>query len=55
MLRAYIEANELIKSDPKAAATFAAKRLNLPPEQVPELLRKGGSRWDIYLDGGAAG
>lgn len=51
MLRAYIEANEFIKSDPKAAAAFAAKRLNLPAEQVPELLRKGGSRWDIYLDG----
>jgi sulfonate transport system substrate-binding protein len=51
MLRAYIEANELIKSDPKLAAGYAAKKLNLPPEQVPELLRKGGSRWDIYLDG----
>ncbi len=50
ILRALIEANELIKADINAGATHAAKRLNLPPETVPDLLRKGGSRWDIYLD-----
>lgn len=50
ILRALIEANELIKADVNAAAGFAAKRLNLPRDQVPELLRKGGSRWEIYLD-----
>lgn len=50
ILRALIEANELIKKDMPAAAQFAAKRMNLPAEQIPELLRKAGSRWDIYLD-----
>lgn len=50
MLRAYIEANEFIKAEPQKAAGFAAKKLNLPPETVPELIRKGGSRWDVYLD-----
>lgn len=50
MLRALIEANALIKSDLKAAVGFASKRLNLPAEQIPELLRKAGSRWDVYLD-----
>ena len=29
---------------------IAAKKLNLPPETVPELLRTGGSRWDVYLE-----
>ena len=50
MLRAYIEANEFIKAEPAKAAAFAAKKLNLPPETVPELMRKGGSRWDVYID-----
>lgn len=49
MLRAYVEANEFLKAEPVKAAAFAAKKLNLPPETVPELLRKGGSRWDVYL------
>jgi ABC-type nitrate/sulfonate/bicarbonate transport system substrate-binding protein len=50
ILRALIEANELIKADINVGAAHAAKRLNLPADTVPDLLRKGGSRWDIYLD-----
>jgi NitT/TauT family transport system substrate-binding protein len=50
ILKALIEANELIRKDVPAAAQHAAKRMNLPAADIPELLRKGGSRWDIYLD-----
>ena len=52
VLRAHIEANELIKSDIKRAAQYAGKKLNLAPDQIPELIRRGGFRWDVYLESG---
>jgi NitT/TauT family transport system substrate-binding protein len=50
ILRALIEANEFIKKQPDKAAEFAGKKLNLPAAQVPELIKRGGWEWDIYLD-----
>ncbi|MBK7473699.1 MAG: ATP-binding cassette domain-containing protein [Betaproteobacteria bacterium] len=50
ILRAHIEANEFIKANPQKAAEYAGKKLNLPPDQIPELIRRGGFRWDVYLD-----
>lgn len=50
ILRAHIEANEIIKADPKVAGVHAGRKLNLPPGQIPELIRRGGFRWDVYLD-----
>lgn len=50
ILRAHIEANELIKSNPAVAAQHAGKKLNLPPDAIPELIRRAGFRWDVYLD-----
>ena len=51
ILRAHIEANEFIKANPQQAAVYAGKKLNLPPDTIPELIRRGGFRWDVYLDG----
>lgn len=50
ILRALLEANEFIRKNPDKTAEIAAKKLNLPVAQVPELIRRGGWRWDIYLD-----
>ena len=50
ILRAHIEANEFIKANPQKAAEFAGKKLNLPADTIPELIRRGGFRWDVYLD-----
>jgi len=50
ILRALIDANEFIKKQPEKAAEFTGKKLNLPPSQVPELIKRGGWDWDVYLD-----
>lgn len=50
ILRALLEANEFVKKNPDKTAEIAAKKLNLPVAQVPELIRRGGWVWDIYLD-----
>ncbi len=50
LLRALIECNEFIKNEPKRTAEICARKLNLPVEQVPELLRKGSWTWEVYLD-----
>lgn len=50
ILRALIDANELIKKQPEKAAEFTGKKLNLPAAQVPELIKRGGWDWEIYLD-----
>jgi ABC-type nitrate/sulfonate/bicarbonate transport system substrate-binding protein len=50
ILRAHIEASELIKANPALAAQHAGRKLNLPPDQIPELIRRAGFRWDVYLD-----
>lgn len=50
ILRAMIEANEFTRKQPERTAEIAGKKLNLPPAQIPELLKRGGWEWDIYLD-----
>lgn len=50
ILRALLEANEFVKKNPEKTAEFAGKKLNLPAAQIPELLKRGGWDWDIYLD-----
>ena len=50
LLRALIECNEFIKNEPKRTAEICARKLNLPVEQAPELLRKGSWTWEVYLD-----
>lgn len=52
ILRALVEANEFVKKNPEKTAELAGKKLNLPPAQIPELLRRGGWDWNIYLDSG---
>lgn len=52
ILRALIEANEFIKKNPERTAEIAGKKLNLPPSQVPELIRLGAWDWDVTLDAG---
>lgn len=53
LLRALTEASEFIKKEPKRTAEICARKLNLPVEQVPDLLRKGGWTWELYLDAAA--
>jgi NitT/TauT family transport system substrate-binding protein len=50
LLRALIEAKNFIAAEPRRTAEICARKLNLPADQVPELLRRGGWRWDIYLE-----
>jgi NitT/TauT family transport system substrate-binding protein len=50
ILRAHIEANDFIKTNVKEAAQFTGRKLNLPPDRIPELIRRAGYRWDVYLD-----
>jgi NitT/TauT family transport system substrate-binding protein len=50
ILRAHIEANDFIKANIKEAAQLAGRKLNLPPDRIPELIKRSGYRWDIYLD-----
>ena len=50
LLRALMECNEFTKNEPRKTAEIAAKKLNLPVDQVPELLRKMGCDWNLYLD-----
>ncbi|MGI8894675.1 MAG: ABC transporter substrate-binding protein [Casimicrobiaceae bacterium] len=49
-LRALIEANEFTKKNPAQTGEIAGKKLNLPAAQVPELLKRGGWDFDVYLD-----
>lgn len=49
-LRALIEANDFVKNNTEKTAEIAGKKLNLPAAQVPELLRRGGWTFDLYLD-----
>jgi NitT/TauT family transport system substrate-binding protein len=50
MLRALVEANDFVKINSERTGQIVGKKLNLPPEQVPELIRRGGWNWDLHLD-----
>lgn len=50
VLRALMEANDFAMTNPERTGQIAGKKLNLPSEKVPELIRRGGWKWDIYLD-----
>jgi NitT/TauT family transport system substrate-binding protein len=54
MLHALVEANEFIKTNPDRTAQITGKKLNLPPQQIPELMRRSGWDWDIHLDASIA-
>ena len=54
ILRALIEANEFTLKQPEKTAEIVGKKLNLPAAQIPELLKRGGWKWDIYLDASLA-
>ena len=42
---------ETIRSEyDRIRAQHAGKKLNLPPDAIPELIRRAGFRWDVYLD-----
>jgi NitT/TauT family transport system substrate-binding protein len=50
LLRALMEAKEFMVNEPRRAAEICARKLNLPVEQVSELWRRGGWRWEVYLE-----
>ena len=50
MLAALLEANDFVKTNSERTAQIVGKKLNLPPESIPALIRSGGWDWELRLD-----
>lgn len=50
MLGALLEANDFVKTNSERTAQIVGKKLNLPSESIPELIRSGSWNWDLRLD-----